>query len=142
MRLMRKALAVFLIASLGLFSISASAADLPAAISKAANEAAAAQARPNAKGNNDDNPYFWPGVALMSAGGLVFLYGVTHDTGVECAFTVVAANCGTTKSKATIFTGLGMAGVGAFLFYKGRSTSRPDIYAGPHVFGVRQHLTW
>lgn len=118
------------------------AADLAASISSEAR-AAASQARPNARGQNDDNPYFLPAVIIMGAGGLVALYGMTHDTGVQCTDTRTSFACGTTKSKATIFTGVGMIGVGAYLFYKGRQqSSSPEILAGPNVIGVRQRLSW
>lgn len=107
--------------------------------------AATEQARPNAKGTGDDNPYFWPGVLLMSGGGLVALYGMTHDTGVACSTSssrssATSLSCGTTKSKATIFTGIGMLGAGAFVFYKGKN--QPAVVFGPRLIGVRQQFVW
>jgi hypothetical protein len=103
-----------------------------------------AQARPNARGQSDENPYFIPAVVLMGAGGLVTLYGLTHDTGVECSsITLASVSCGTTKSKTTIFTGVGILGVGTYLFYKGKQrSSSPEILAGPNVIAVRQRLVW
>ncbi len=120
-------------------------ADIRGSVSKEAALAAraSAQARPNAAGSNEDNPYFLPGVVLMAVGASVALYGMTHDTGVACSgIGTVGLSCGVTKSKATIFTGVGIAGVGAYLFYKGKAKSSPQIIAGPHVVGVRQRLAW
>lgn len=107
--------------------------------------AATEQSRPNAKGTGDDNPYFWPGVLLMSGGGLVALYGMMHDTGVSCSTSsarssATSLSCGTTKSKATIFTGIGMLGAGAFIFYKGKN--QPAVVFGPRLVGVRQQFVW
>ena len=104
-----------------------------------------AQARPNAQEKSDGNPYFVPSVLLMGAGGLVTLVGMTHDTGVACSGIGTAGfSCGTTKSKATIFAGAGMLGVGAYLFHKGKAQQKslPEIIAGPAVVGVRQRLSW
>jgi hypothetical protein len=116
-------------------------ADLRESIAREA--AAAAQARPNAPQQDDDNPYLIPAIVLMGAGGVVTLIGLTHETGAKCTSTVTTFSCGTTKSKATIFTGLGMVGVGAFVFQKGKSKARsPEILVGPHAVGVRKQLTW
>ncbi|MEQ1909829.1 MAG: hypothetical protein ABMA15_13455 [Vicinamibacterales bacterium] len=107
--------------------------------------AAAAQARPNANGTSGDNPYFIPAMVLLGAGGVVTLYGLTHDTGVSCSTNsaVTSVSCGTTKSKATIFTGLGMVGVGGYLFSKGKQRrSSPQILTGPRAIGVGQRLVW
>ncbi|MEQ1574890.1 MAG: hypothetical protein ABMA15_19765 [Vicinamibacterales bacterium] len=142
---MRRLIAVVLISGIA----SPAFADIRGSVNKEgifagqqAARAAAAQARPNASGS-DENPYFLPAVILMGAGGLVALYGLTHETGVECSgIGTVGVSCGTTKSKATIFTGVGMAGVGAFLFNKGRAKSSPQILAGPHVIGVGQRVVW
>ncbi len=146
----RRTLAVALVAGIALMPTQAYASDLLASsIASAAKEAAAAaQARPNAAGNNDENPYFLPGVILLSAGGVVALYGMTHDTGVSCNTTGTnrgsSFSCGTTKSKGTIIAGLGIAGVGGYLLFKGnqQKKSSPEIVAGPHVLGLRQHLRW
>lgn len=121
-------------------------ADLRSSLDRAVALSTTAQARPNAKGQNDDNPYFVPAMVLMAGGGLVALYGMTRDTGVACSGTTSATSfsCGVTKSKATIFTGVGLVGVGAFLYYRGKAkqNSSPQIVVGPHGVGVRQSLTW
>lgn len=102
--------------------------------------ASADQARPNAPSQSDDNPYFLPAVILMAGGGAVTLYGLTHDTGVACTSGTSSFSCGVTKSKVTIFAGLGMVGVGAFLFYKGKN--HPNVVFGPRMIGVRQQFIW
>ena len=117
------------------------AGDLTASVERAAL-AAAAQARPNARGSNDDNPYFIPAMVLLGGGALVSLYGLTHTTGVECSSVAFGTSCGLTKSKTTIFTGVGLAGAGAYLYYRGRATSAPQILAGPGTLGVRQQVRW
>src|SRR5262245_60723114 len=88
-----------------------------------------AQARPNAPSQREDNPYFIPAIVLLGAGGLVTLYGLMHETGVECdSRSSGSFSCGTTKSKATIFTGVGIVGAGVWLFYRGQQKSRnPQI---------------
>jgi hypothetical protein len=117
------------------------AGDLAASISQAVN-AAASQARPNAQGQND-NPYFLPAIIVMSAGGVVALYGATHETGIQCTGSALVVGCGFTKSKTTIFTGLGIVGVGAFLFSKGRARANsPQIVVGADGIRVRQQLRW
>lgn len=136
---MRAALVTVLAALVGLLPTEGLAADLAASISSEA-KAAASQARPNAAGPNDDNPYFLPSTIIMGGGALVALYGMSHDTGIKCDS---GFSCGTTKSKTTIFTGVGMIGVGAYLYYKGkRQSSSPDILVGPNVIGVRQRVSW
>jgi hypothetical protein len=133
----KKLIAVLLAVGIG---TPAFGGDLSSAISKATAEAVAAQARPNARGgNSDDNPLFLPAVLLMAVGGGVALYGITHDTGIECSSTVIS--CQTTKSTPTIVTGVSMLGVGAFLFYKSRQNS-PNILIGPRGISVRQRWTW
>jgi len=112
--------------------------------SQRAARASALQARPNAAGN-DDNPYFLPSMIIMGGGALVALYGMTHDTGAECSGIGASSfSCGTTKSKTTIFTGVGMIGAGAYLYYKGkqRQNRSPQVVFGPGAIGVRQQLTW
>jgi len=112
--------------------------------SQQAARASARQARPNAAGN-DDNPYFLPSMIIMGGGAVVALYGMTHDTGAKCSGAIgVSISCGTTKSKTTIFTGIGMIGAGAYLYYKGkqRQNRSPQILFGPGAIGVRQQLTW
>lgn len=108
-------------------SIKKSIADVQASMLATAD-----QARPNAPNQNDDNKYFWPAVLLMSGGGVVALYGMTHDTGIACSSnsTVTSVSCGVTKSKATIFTGIGMVGVGAFLFYKASTVQPSSLVRG------------
>lgn len=107
--------------------------------------AAAEQARPNAAGQSGDNPYFIPSLALIAVGSVVTLYGMTHETGVACNSnnTATSVSCGVTKSKATIFAGLGMVGIGTFLFVKGKKRSNsPELLIGVGTVGARQRLTW
>ena len=107
--------------------------------------AAADQARPNAAGQSGDNPYFIPAIALLAVGGVVTLYGMTHETGVACNSnnSLTSVSCGVTKSKATIAAGLGMVGVGTFLFVKGKKRSNsPELLIGAGTVGARQRLTW
>jgi hypothetical protein len=101
------------------------------------------QARPNASGS-DENPYFIASIALMGAGGLVAIYGLTHETGIECTGSGLSVACSTTKSTGTAIAGVAIAGVGAFLFYRGeqQKKSSPEIVAGPHGITLRQHLRW
>ena len=106
---------------------------------------AAAQARPNAGGQGNDNPYFIPSLALLGLGTVVTLYGMTNETGVACSSnaSLTSVSCGTTKSKATIFAGLAMVGVGGFLFAKGKQKSKsPELLIGVGAIGARQRLTW
>ena len=105
----------------------------------------AAQARPNAGGQGNDNPYFIPSLALLGLGTVVTLYGMTNETGVACSSnaSLTSVSCGTTKSKATIFAGLAMVGVGGFLFAKGKQKSKsPELLIGVGAIGARQRLTW
>jgi len=135
---MKRSLAIVLTLTMAVPS-SAFAGELAASISRAV-EAAASQARPNAPGQASDNPYFLPAVIVTAVGGAVTLYGVTHKTGYECS---LIGSCGFTKSKVTIFTGLGLVGVGGYLFSKSRARSNsPQILIGPDGFAVRKQLRW
>ena len=106
---------------------------------------AAEQARPNAGGQGNDNPYLIPSLALLGLGTVVTLYGLVHDTGVACNSnsSLTSVSCGTTKSKATIFAGLAMVGAGGFLYARGKKRSRsPELLIGVGAIGARQRLTW
>ena len=138
-----RALAFVVATAVTLLPLEAVAEERAASVSNAVRTAPAAQARPNARGLNDDNPYFLPSVVLMGAGGLVSLYGMSHNTGVQCTSPgLVTFSCGTTKSKTTIFSGVGMIGAGVYLFYKGKARNYPQILAGPDAVSVRQRITW
>lgn len=129
---------------------SPAAADIRGSVAREAALAAApfldgGQARPNARGQGGDNPYLIPAIALIGVGSVVALYGMTHETGVACSSNSASTSvsCGVTKSKATIFAGLGMVGVGTFLFVKGKKrSSSPELLIGYGTVGARQRLTW
>lgn len=126
------------------------AADVRQSAAREATRAAvrlttAEQARPNASGQSGENPYLVPSLALLAVGSVVTLYGMAHDTGVACNSnqTLTSVSCGATKSKATIFTGLGLVGVGTFLFVKGKKRSNsPELLFGAGTVAARQRLTW
>lgn len=67
------------------------------------------------------NPYGTVSYVLMGAGGLLTVYGLVHSTGVKCeeGSGLLDFNCSGTKSKGVIFSGLGAAGLGAWLFMRG-----------------------
>ena len=135
-------ISVVLSASMALLPSSAVAADLAGSITKAAQESVSAQARPNASGNSDDNPYEVLSFVLMGAGATVTVYSLLIETGVKCNETSRSFSCETTKNKTALFAGLGMIGVGAFLYHKGQSKSHPQILIGPRGAGVFQQLRW
>lgn len=65
------------------------------------------------------NPYGTLSYVLMGAGGTIAVYGMTHTSGVECDIGGDQIGCRQTKSKSVIFSGLGAAGLGLWLFVKG-----------------------
>lgn len=139
---MRSLVAVVTVASLATPSL-AVANDLASSVAKAAAHLAAVevQAPTNAK-----NELLVPGLAVLGAGTLIFLYGLVHETGVECTTNVAAlsANCGTTRSTAVIITGAAVMGAGGFLIWKGNRDRRalPQIQLSPGHLSLRQHIRW
>lgn len=124
----------------------ARAATLSASISNAAKSvaASASQARPNARGS-DENPYLIPAVVLMGVGGLVALYGTALSTPeVTCTESRTSFSCGSSRSKAPLIAGLGIAGFGVFLFYRGeqKKNSSPELVVGPHNVTLRKQIRW
>ena len=92
---------------------------------------------------DEDNPYFLPGIVLLAGGGLLLLYGAIHESGAECTSTVNSFNCRTTHSTGVIVAGAAVAGVGGYLLYKGNQRRRsPQIVVGPHQVGIQQRIRW
>ena len=115
-------------------------------VSNAAKSLAASggQARPNARGS-DENPYLVPAIVLMGVGGLVALYGTALSTPeVTCTESRTSFSCGASRSKAPLIAGLGIAGFGGFLFYRGeqKKNSSPDLLVGPHGITLRKQVRW
>lgn len=142
-RMLKVGIASVVSLSLALLPSPAMAGDLKESIAREGRRAAA-EAQANA--SQDKNELLVPGLAVLGVGTVVFLYGLVHDTGVQCTTNVsqLSANCGTTKSKAVIFTGAAIAGAGGFMIWKGNrdNKARPELV--PMVGGalVRQRLTW
>lgn len=116
----------------------AMAGDLSEGIARAARNAAAAQGRPAARG---ENRYLVPGLTLLAVGGGVLLFGAMHETGVTCTSTLLTASCDTTKSAGTMIAGAAIAGVGGILLMKGQNS--PELVVS-HVGGIsiRQRISW
>jgi hypothetical protein len=120
------------------------AGDLQASIAREARRAAASSQ--SAGGPQGRNELLMPGLAVAGVGTAVLLYGLVHETGVECSASanLLSTNCGVTKSKGVIIAGLAIAGTGGFLIWKGNKDrkARPEIV--PTIGGalVRQRFRW
>lgn len=120
--------------------------DLRSSIDRASRQVAAEQQATAAQGKNE---LLVPGLAVLGVGSLVFLYGLVHETGVECTTNVsqvnaVSANCGTTRSKGVILAGAAIAGAGGFMLWKGNRDrkARPELIPTLGGAMVRQRLAW
>ena len=67
-----------------------------------------------------DNPYFVPGIVLMSAGGGMMILGFANPGSIDCHVTDVSFSC-STYNKGLVYGGLAAAGLGAVLFLRGES---------------------
>ena len=76
------------------------------------------------------NPYGPMSYALMGVGGGLAIYGMIHTSGVECDISETGLGCKETRNKAVIFSGLGAAGAGLWLFMKGENerNAMPSIW--------------
>jgi len=135
---MYKALAVVLILTLS--GVPAIAGERPPAgpIAAAAAREIARQAREAPRG---ENPYMLPGLGLIGGGGTLMVLGMVYASGVECSETAYSFNCGTTHNKGLIATGAIVAGIGAFLIFKGESR-RDSLEIAPKAggFAVRHRI--
>ncbi len=117
-------------------------------VARAVEREIAAEAQASAA--NGKNELLIPGLAVMGGGALVFLYGLVHETGVDCTTNVnasatqVSANCGTTRSKAVIFAGAAIMGAGGYLIWKGDRDrkARPELVPMWGGVFVRQRVRW
>jgi len=96
--------------------------------------AKAAQTTPPANAPAGKNKMLWPGVGLMAAGGLIALYGFNTASGAEIKTNVTGTSTSVSVKRNTgvAVTGLGIAGLGGFLLYKGANDAkRQSIAVGP-----------
>ena len=96
---------------------STSSPSLNASISRATEKLALDQ-EPRAR--TAENPYFVPGIVLMSTGGGIMLLGFANPGSVDCHVTDVSISC-STYNKGLVYGGLAAAGLGAALFIRGES---------------------
>lgn len=113
-------------------------------IARAVEREVAAEAQ--AAGAQAKNELLVPGLGVLGAGALIFLYGLVHETGVECTTNVsqLSANCGTTRSKAVILAGAAVMGAGGFLIWKGDRDrkARPELLPLAGGALIRQRYRW
>jgi hypothetical protein len=121
------------------------AGELSASIERAAASLSANQAARERKPNRN-NPYLWPGVALIGAGSAIALYGFTHVTGgeINCGdFLASTLNC---KASETHATGVGIAGLavvgfgGVLLWQGAKKAGGPSVTVAPGRIIVRHRL--
>lgn len=122
----------------------ARASDFADSIARATGRAANAseQARSAARG---ENPYLVPGLVLVGGGATLALWGLLSTTGVECTSDPLAINvkCDTTSNKGLTFAGLGAAGVGAILLWRGeQQRHQPEIVVQRGKVAVAQRFRW
>jgi hypothetical protein len=105
-----------------LFSNTAFAGPLREAINHAAQTT-----RP-AKASTGENKMLWPGITLLSLGGLVALYGFSHVTGGDVTTNATGTSISVSEKHSTGVgvAGLAIAGAGGFLLVHGQNQARPD----------------
>lgn len=118
----KRLLAVALVC--GLLPSPAFAQSIQKAIKAEAVRAAQTQ-RPAARGRN---PYQTPAIVLLGVGAGLFVLAFVSPSGFKCdADDDFNVDCGTTANKGLLFGGLGAAGVGAYLYFKGENMRGPNI---------------
>ena len=132
---------------LAVFSASSAVAvDFRASVEANAARAAALtqtteqQARHAQAGASDENPYLWPGIALIAAGAATAVYGFTSTSGAQCTFTETSLGCSETHRTGIGIAGLAVAVGGGVLLALGNSRKhkqRPELVFGPNSVAVR-----
>jgi hypothetical protein len=120
-------------------------AQTPVSLSQAAQRAVSKMAGQISQGGttSDENPYFLPGILTLSAGGLITIYGLVHESGVDCSTSISTVSCNTTHSTGVIVAGLVIAGAGGYLLYRGNQQKHsPQIVVGPGGLVVRERFSW
>ena len=128
--------------AVSLTASTAAAADLTKSIEQAVQKEAAAQSQQASQRQtlNSVSPYVIPGIALVGAGVPLLLYGVLKDQDIAC--TVQTIRCPTKVHTGMVIAGTAAAGAGAFLLFKAKQHSRPELLIGVGRVAVRQQLRW
>lgn len=100
--------------------------------------------RPASQGRN---PHATPAIVLMGAGASLVALAFIAPSGVSCEDTgrnLADISCGTHANKGLLFTGIGAAGVGVFLWMKGdrQRQSQPSVAPTAGGFVVRQRFSF